>query len=197
MIENDIPWPRKGDKLFKGDEDWWHNACLNWCSDSWNLYAWGYQRAGDILVEFIKDTRTDQDILVYPIVFLYRQYIELELKEIIAAGNKLIGKYDRLPACHNIDKLWKMCREVIEELELKGPKEDLDAMEEYIRQFSEKDPSSTAFRYPVGKKGEPLLQDLNYIDLINLKEVMSRIISFFNGTISYIIELLANRPYFN
>jgi hypothetical protein len=78
-----IPWPQKYDKLFKGDADWWHNACLNFSLDMGIGYVYGYKKAADILVEYIKDTKTNQDYLVYPIVFLYRHHLELIIKEII------------------------------------------------------------------------------------------------------------------
>jgi hypothetical protein len=70
-----LPWPRKGDTLFDGADDWYHNACVNWLPDGWDAYALGYKRAADILVGYIVDTHRDRDTIVFPIVFNYRQYI--------------------------------------------------------------------------------------------------------------------------
>ena len=93
----DLPWPRKGDRLFDGAEDWYHNACLNWRYDNWELYASGYNTAGDILVQHIIDTRSDRDTLVFPIVFNYRQYLELRCKEIIRVGKVLADEAAEFP----------------------------------------------------------------------------------------------------
>lgn len=76
------PPPRKGDKLFRGDlRDWKNNACLR----NGNEYAYreGYRRGAQILVRAVEETQSDQDFLVYPIVFLYRHHIELALKRVI------------------------------------------------------------------------------------------------------------------
>jgi hypothetical protein len=193
MISNSIPWPRKGDQLFKADVDWWHNACLNYLHDDWTLYSEGYKRAGDLLVEHMKESRSYQDFLVYPIVFLYRQYIELRLKELIRDGNQLIDNPKKFPKHHKIDELWKHCRRILEKVWPEGPAEDLDAVEECIHQFSEKDPTSMAFRYPTDKNGNRSLPSLSHINLRNLSEVMARISSLLDGTSMAISVYLENK----
>ncbi|HMK50182.1 MAG TPA: hypothetical protein VK435_09020, partial [Thermodesulfovibrionales bacterium] len=77
------PPPSADDKLFQSADDWWHNACLNYMHDSWPAYIIGYKKAADILVRHIKQKRRSQDTLVYPIIFLYRQYLELAIKNLI------------------------------------------------------------------------------------------------------------------
>ena len=181
MIDDEFPWPRKGDQLFRDGEDWWHNACLNLFSDNWDIYADGYKNAGDVLVEYIKEKQFNQNSLVYPIVFLYRQYVELRLKTIIRDGDQLLDISEKFPHHHKIDELWKKCRTTIENVWPEGPSEDLEAVEECILQFSEKDPISMAFRYPTDKSGKPSLPDLSVINLINLAEVIARIGSLLDG----------------
>jgi hypothetical protein len=191
MSESSIPWPRKGDHLFKGDDDWWHNACLNFLPDQWGIYADGYKLAGDILVEHVKNARRNQDILVFPIVFLYRQYIELRVKEIIRDGNQLLRIPESFPKHHKINELWRECRRILESFWPKGPTDDLDAVEECIQQFSQKDPSSMAFRYPTDKQGNRSLPDLRHINLRNLSDVIDRIASLLDGAsmgLSYYLE---------
>ena len=180
MIDDTIPRPRKDDQLFKADGDWWHNACLDGLHGSWGVYAEGYRQAGDLLVEHIKDSPY-RHFLVYPIVFLYRQYIELRLKEIIRDGNQLLDFPEEFPKHHMIDKLWRQCRRILEQVWPEAPAEDLDAVEKCIQQFSEKDPTSTAFRYPTDKDGNPSLPGLRHINLRNLSDVISRIASLLDG----------------
>ena len=69
-------------QLFSPDTDWKNNACLNWCHDPMHLYISGYKDAADILANRVIESGNNQDSLVYPIAFLYRQYIELQLKNI-------------------------------------------------------------------------------------------------------------------
>jgi len=182
MIEGSIPEPGIGDQLFKSGEDWWHNACLGYLGDEgWFLYADGYKRAADLLVEYVKDARVEQDLLVYPTVFLYRQYIELRLKELIRDGNRLLDSPEALPQHHRLDQLWEQCRRILEQVWPEEPAEDLDAVEECIHQFSQVDPTSTAFRYPTDRNGKRSLPGLRHINLRNLSEVMARIGTLLDG----------------
>lgn len=182
MTENSLPWPQKGDQLFSESEDHWHEACLNYLHDDWTLYADGYQHAGDLLVEQIKGKRNAQlDILVFPIVFLYRQHIELRLKEIIQDGNKLLNIHQGVPRHHKINELWNQCRKITERVHPQSPIDELDAVEKCINEFAMIDPSSQAFRYPIDTGGNPSLPSLNYIDLVHLSEVMSKIAMLLNG----------------
>jgi len=161
---------------------------------NWVLYAGGYKRAGDLLVEH-GITHGEQHALVFPAVFLYRQYIELQLKEIIRSGYRLLDSSIHsplgFPNHHKIDKLWRECRSILkkideEEYKKLGKderckyKECLDAVEQGINEFSEWDPDSTAFRYPVDKRGNPSISALNIISFRNLKELA--------GGISYLLD---------
>ena len=192
---DNAPWPRKGDELFKSDDDWWNNACLNFLHPSQELdvYAHGYKQAADILVDHISAIKRNQDILVYPIVFLYRHYIELCLKKIVRDGNILLDEPKEMPIHHKIDVLWNECKTLLKKLQLDSTKDDLDAVDEIIGQFSEKDPLSMAFRYPTDKKGEKSLPDIRHINVRNLAEIVDRIDAFFLGVSSVIGELLDSK----
>jgi hypothetical protein len=182
MDDFDLPWPQEGDELFLAGQDWWHNACLNYLSDDWELYVNGYKQAADALVEHVKQTRGDQDTLVFPIVFLYRQYLELRLKQLIRDGCQLFDQSASFPKKHELDRLWAECRPILSKLESPVPTSDLEAVDEAIAQFCAVDPTSQAFRYPTDKEENPSLPaDLRYINLRNLAEVMERIGSFFDA----------------
>ncbi len=174
-------WPRKGDRLFRSDgADWWSNACLNYLHDHLGSYIVGYKQAGDLLSEYVTEAHRNQDTLVYPIVFLYRQYIELQLKQLIRDGNRLLEVHDDFPKHHDIWRLWKACRKILEEVEPESPKTDFDAVEEGIQQFSQVDPNSMAFRYPMDKDGAPLV-NLRHINLRNFSEVVNRVAALLEG----------------
>jgi len=179
----DYPWPQEGDTLFKPDEDWMYNTCLNKISDKLGLYAEGYKKAGDIVVHSLQDDRFEIDFVIYPIVFLYRQYVELRLKEIIRDGRQLFDEDGTFPEHHKIKELWKEARVILEKVWPDGPKEDLNAVESIISQFSEKDPDSISFRYDKNKKGEDTISDTEYINVRNLYEVINRISGLLDGSV--------------
>ena len=151
MSEND----RKIEPIFCADDDWQANACLNWVHDPIEIFAIGYKEAGDKLVEYVIDKSRDQDILVYPILFLYRQYIELRLKEIIREGRKLLEEGSTFPKHHKILDLWNTAKTLaIKAFENESEPLDLIHAEHVIVEFSKIDPDSFSFRYPESKEGE-------------------------------------------
>jgi len=54
----------------------------------YGLHTIVYKRAADLLVQHIIETKITLDIntLVFPILYLYRHYIEIKLKDIIRTG---------------------------------------------------------------------------------------------------------------
>jgi hypothetical protein len=144
------------DSLFAPDQDIFHNACLKRADMSWYLYADGYRRAANILSKSCH-TFYDRNTLAYPMIFLYRQYIELALKELIREANKVVKKKNQLPMIHKLDQLWSICKKIIKERGLPISEKDIKAVKNYIDQFSQVDPTSMAFRYPESNLGFSLV----------------------------------------
>jgi hypothetical protein len=181
LREIELPWPRQGDKVFMFAEDWWMNACVNW-GGGWTLYAIGYRKAGDVLVERVADDRGEADALVYPIVFCYRQYLELTLKDTLIEARRYFGVDKPFDAEHSLLHHWKPLRLLLEKRWPDHP-EELKAVEENLRQFDEVDRGSFAFRYSVTKSGDPSLpEEMQHINLRNLKEVVERIGTFLEAS---------------
>jgi hypothetical protein len=188
------PSPRRENMLFKSGSDWWHNACLNFNGIDINAYAIGYKQAADFLVERVSQDRSNQDTLVYPIAFLYRQYLELRLKQLILIGSKLLDTPAKEENRHHgIDKLWKQCRKILEKVHPDENTNDFDDIEMYIVEFDRVDPSSTAFRYPADKEGNPSLEGLKHINLRNLSEAMDKIAVLLDGAALEIDVLLQDK----
>jgi hypothetical protein len=103
---SDIPWPRKADVLFGTEGDRFLNACLNFAEDEFHLYATGYRSAAEHLFRVVDTNLREQDTLVYPIVFLWRQYLELSLKNLVRTGNLYVGRPAIFPMHHRIKELW-------------------------------------------------------------------------------------------
>jgi hypothetical protein len=117
-------------KLFKIDYDkWWENAILN--HPSWSKISHGFKMLSDIGADHACEGK-DQDILIYPIIFLYRHYLELQLKGLIRQFSKLIREKpsSRLMRTHDLEKLLE---KLIEMYELYSKKKFDNKIEDYIR----------------------------------------------------------------
>jgi len=190
----ELPWPQAGDQLFVSAEDAENNAWLKWRGEAkWWAYAEGYRKAADVLVEGSTETLSDQDFLVYPISFLYRHYLELRLKGLIMVGSQLVRIDQGFPPCHDIQKLWKEARTILEQVWPSGPKADLDNVETSIREFAAIDPQSYAFRYPSTKDGKEHLPTLTHINLRNLSEVMGRLAGLLDSALDGMLQMLRMR----
>jgi hypothetical protein len=179
-------------RFFTSDQDIFHNAYLKRACGSWYAYADGYRRAADIINKNCQ-TFYDRNTLVYPMIFLYRQYIELALKDIIREGNKVIKKENKLPAIHSLDKLWAICVLIINERNLPIPGQQLKSVKKQIDEFNQVDPGSMAFRYPETKEGAPILPaDLDAVGLQNLSgsmDALSKLLKKIGSLLDADIEL--------
>lgn len=177
------------DQLFIEAEDWWMNACLDWYHDPIELYIVGYKEAGDSLVNSVADRSGTADSLIFPIVFLYRHYIELRLKSLLHDGNRLLDIEHKQKSEHQPSKLWSKVRDILVEPWPDGSKDDLVAFDSLINQFEQVDPRSTTFRYPKDFDGNNSLKmDSPRVNLRNLKEVVGAMAIILEGSAAGISE---------
>ncbi|MDO8417286.1 MAG: hypothetical protein Q7S87_13855 [Agitococcus sp.] len=191
LLLNRPQLPNAEDQLFTIGEDWQNNACINWYHNNWELYAEGYKEAGDLLVRQIGETRTGQDTLVYPIIFLYRQYLELMLKSLIQDARKLQDIDTPIPLNHKILDLWKLCHQLLVKISPDDAVKELEHINRLIGEFSKIDPTSMAFRYPQDKEGNPSLPGITHINLRVVGEVIGKISVILNGSSMQISEYLS------
>jgi hypothetical protein len=175
------PLPTANDVLFQSGEDWWNNACLHFAPDGWLTYALGYKEAADRLVAQLLEERRRQDLLVYPVVFLYRQYLELAIKGLIRQGQALLDIPAKLPASHRIDQLWVDCSKLLTRISPGDSLEEQRQIGRLLREFSEVDPTSTAFRYPVDTAGNRSASGIRHINLRNVRDVIGKISVILDG----------------
>lgn len=179
----ELPWPRADDVLFASGHDWL-NACVGWTSDQWHGYIEGYKLAADLLVQQVERDQRNQDLLIYPIVFLYRHALEVSLKHLIWVGSQLRDTRPELSTHHRLVPLWRQCRPIIEEVWPHGSKEDLEAAGALLEQFETRDPNSTVFRYPVTKEGLPAHSSSEHIHIGNFAKVANGVLSLLDGCAS-------------
>lgn len=172
----------------------------------WDLYAIGYKYAADLAIEQgVQEHRLDfikyhniyhtVDVLVWPAIYLYRQYLELRLKSIMIRGGMLKlcenGEYPnedfmKFNPTHNIDELWKDCKTLLKNFYSEPDAvdlEELETMDKYIDEFSKFDKNSFKTRYPASKptnkkEGKPWEYEKHQFSLMNLKLVMDNIYSY-------------------
>jgi hypothetical protein len=185
MTDKNVNKDLTGIQLFSSGEDWSNNACLNYGLDDWLVYAHGYRKAADLLVEHIMVNRRDQDVLVYPIIYLYRQHIELILKKLTRDASDLLNRDFTLTATHRLDALWPKVKELLMEVEVPfGTALGLDAFadaDQVIASFMAVDPISMSFRYPEGKKGERLVPEVQQVNVRHLKEIVGKLLIILEG----------------
>jgi hypothetical protein len=181
-----LPLPQKGSRMFVEPRDWTDNAWLGRTRivNAWSLYAEGFKRAADQLVEDLLDgSAHSPDLLIYPILFLYRHYLELRLKELIIASARLLGETPNVPGHHTLTDLWAEVRPRLERI-WPGPsaRRHHDAIREHLREFCNLDPKSQAFRYPVDTNGVPSVTTDANISLRHLKETIAGISTILDGS---------------
>jgi hypothetical protein len=187
-------WPKVGDSLF-GAGPWKAEALVGaYSGDGLYDYAAAYKDAADALVDDVLSFRFPVDSVVYPIIFLYRHYVELILKGIIEVGLQLEPQVNaRSKEHHRIKDLWLSARPLLEQLFPDGDSIATDAVEKCIEELDSIDSSGEAFRY--GNKtrkqgGGKMWNGHIQINLGNIRDVMNRHSVFLDGSYEAMEDLL-------
>jgi len=192
-IPTQTPWPIAGDTLFREGSGAWENGRLDWGHDRWEIYATGYKSAADILAERCLERQFPADLLIYPIGFLYRHYLELRLKELVISGQQLLDEPPDLQHVHRLDVLWISSRKILERVWPEGSVMDLDAVQACITELCQVDPQSVSFRYPITRDAIPTLAGMGKVSITNLRDVMGRISALLEGSSMAISEYLDSK----
>ncbi len=187
----DLPWPEVGDHLFR-DPGWLFGAHIgNYEGERHFRLTAGYKQAGDILVREADRPGNLHQMgnLLYPIVFCYRQYLELAMKGLIERHGEPIGlipvrKTHRLKA-----DIWPVFRKLIESVGgLDSQADDTQAVFRCIEEFEKFDPDSFSFRYATDTKGVPVTIPIEKVDLVHLKITMAKLEMYFEGIDEYLTQ---------
>lgn len=189
LCEYKTPSDFAGQQLFIQGDDWQNNAMLGWTHFPLDTYALGYKDAADALLYALAERSTSLDTVIYPLVFLYRQALELQLKLLLPLARRLAEAPAKDDHRHELMPLWKELRQHLEVLITDEDDAEYTAMEEFISQLHEADPRSFAFRYPTNMRGEVSLPDLAHVNVRHLSDVMDSIFLMLNGTHSMLGEM--------
>jgi hypothetical protein len=177
-------WPAQGDRLFEPAVSGAPEAEIHRDSFTRSVFMIdGYKRAADILVDEAETDHIARGELVYPIIFSYRQFLELSLKWQISTYGSICG----IPKPKNGHKLKELFEDFSKICKIYGATDDaaLDAVGECILEFDRMDSHSFTFRYSANDKGLPYPVTTDRIDLARLKDVMDGIHGFFRGCDGY------------
>jgi hypothetical protein len=133
-------------------------ALLRWIGHEpdWQIYAHGYRRAIEVLVDAVKKNSAYRGTLIFPIGALCRHAIELSLKRLLVLLHEELAKTPTLQHTHDIVGLWGVAQEPLARLSIDELGTE-DTIGLRIRTFAHLDRSGEAFRYPTSKNGEILL----------------------------------------
>ncbi len=202
-------WPKAGDRPFqsKGDPNLlaiirWEGFDSAWLFTEEN-YAKAFKVAADLIIDGLAvpsinchglvatggDYPSNADHYFFPVAYLYRHCIELQLKAVIRAGvsaGVVSELVENLYGSHDLYKLWTKAREMLQSRWAGAPREPLDAAEKVILDFHELDKCGQEFRYPHAKDGKRLLSNAPAaVNLEHLKEVVNGVYHFLSAANSF------------
>lgn len=195
ILNTELRWPRQGDRPFVVADDPFDNAEI--ASDGFArlvLMMDGYKKAADLMVEESTSDRLTRDMLVFPVIFNYRQFLELSLKFHLATYGPSVG-IDPNWRSHDLARLWAKFLEMLHEYGTIDPDEVDPVVGEIVLEFAKIDPGSYAYRYPVDRQGNPLPVAYSDLHLPTLADVMNAVAGYFRGCDGYLKSLRDACPY--
>ena len=135
LLETDFRWPTAGDNPFVRSENWFDNAIMpKEKNHRMANMTRGYKQAADLMVSSTTENRFERDAIVFPIIFNYRQYIELSLKYLISEYGPNV-EIDPIWNTHDLARLWSEFSKILERYGTPDPDEaDLRPVNRYKRQ---------------------------------------------------------------
>jgi len=194
ILSAEFKWPMDGDTLFVEADEPTENALIA-DNDFTRLVLMieGYRRAADLAVARSHEQSSDRDFLVYPIIFNYRQFIELSLKYQLATHGSEVGIAPNWNT-HNLESLWQEFQQMLDSYGNPDPDSADPIVAAAVAQFAKIDPKSDAYRYPVDQKGNVLPMAFAATHLENLGDVMTKIANYFTGCDGYLSALRDSSP---
>lgn len=148
-------------------------------------YVKAYTESAEYLYDYMSNNKDSKETLFIPMCYLYRNSIELAMKEILFEecsynfqdAIRLINDKK-----HSILGLWNSIKSDIVK-HSNAPKEDatIDNVEKYINQLHNIDGQSDKFRYPTNKYLDLHFKNARRFDIENVVKFFGELASFFSG----------------
>jgi hypothetical protein len=166
------------------------NAHVDTTHSGRSVYANGYFIAADILTRHAQDDRLDRNFLALPICYLYRHNLELQLKELIAVGQRVVRPINEKLNHHRIKRLWAIARELLRDAAPEKPEpKEFRKVDELIDHINTVDDDGQAFRFPTKMNGDRSLSTVTEIDLDALRETANSVTLLLWGCIDWLDDL--------
>lgn len=189
----DLEFPKSGDEIFSDAESneeavfWVHRYTpVSSC-----YHADGFCTAANMILDRPEDDlRHAFGELFGPVVLLYRQSIELNLKSILRSGIEvsLFEKKEvvKILGGHDLERLWHYAKIVIQDCWPHADQSPVDATEAIIKRLHQVDFGGQRWRYQTDKNGKYFPTELlpEFISVKNLRESFSTVCNFLSGCAS-------------
>ena len=180
---------RQDDFLFgKGEESYW-DMDLESAHGKWHEHVWAYKSAADNLVSAMVcgPGWLKVYIDVYPVLALYRHYVEIALKELVVRAANFNDQSVPKIEHHVLTKLWTEAVSMLRGGQGDDPGIDWDLIGEYVAKV-DAIPYDLG-RYPWTHQREDVELPDKYLNLIQLRLFMTRLGSELEGISSYLRDL--------
>lgn len=180
MEDLESPWPTADERAFIEVHPLRGATVAEHSDERLHRMINGFCEAAHVLVEQSETEPHSRRNFIYPVVFLYRQSLELHLKYFLMAYGPLAGEVPNF-CSHNLEDLWSSCKRLIAHFDSNptpADKQTFQAVDDHIAEFDAIDPHSDALRFAHDTKGRPIRLPMATVDLPNLRKVVSRIHNF-------------------
>lgn len=188
--EQEALWPSIKRSLHDEGPDWAQTANLAFGRGDAYPRICGFRVAAELLAAYVRDHERAADGLIFPLLYSWRQHIELALKDLIVEA-ELLAEYDSPtpPAGHNLIALWQRFRCAIGS---KGTPSELANVQHVIGELHAMDPTGEAFRYAWSKKRTPTLAAVHQLSLQSVNTALGAVANFLDAAATGIsVELEA------
>lgn len=146
---------------------------------AFEVLADGYKKGAETIYSRMISNPKDfavVDSLIYPMVFNWRQFVELFLKsiyfELSRQDEENLKKFLNSTG-HDLNFIWKEVKPLLSQGKKHvGTKVSIGALEHYIKELNKFDSSSMAMRYPVDKTLDKMHKHPLHFDFINFQDRM-------------------------
>lgn len=171
------------ENVWLNGEGWWGVNAFAWAPEMdstvrypepWGRYAYSFKEAADRLTESILQGKPGAiDLLLMPILHLYRHWIELSIKCSIRDLKQHLGEHAKIKSGHSLTPWFEMIELA---KKLSGIAESAhNEASKFVEEIMELDPTGQTFRYPESLEGLPTWAGPKWINIERLAEGITHV----------------------
>ncbi|MBK7600318.1 MAG: hypothetical protein IPJ07_18095 [Acidobacteria bacterium] len=119
-------------------------------------------------------------MVIYPVVFVYRQGIELSLKHLAGYLPFLWDEHHDVVLSHKLIDNWRTIRPFIYRGVDLDPENTVPSVDKILADFTEIDPSGEVFRFPESRRGQKHLEETSIINVEVFAQAMATLDEIFD-----------------